>query len=718
MENVIIQDCTEGSGIYQKAKLCSHIEFPNHPHIRRRGMCGHKLVKTVELIDKKIFYPYLTYCYFGLKVSLEILFMRPGFSELIEENFKRNLVSQEKLSDVYQGKVWSDFQEYGNRTFLSCPNSLGLMMNFDFFQPYKHVAYSVGAIYMVIMNLPRNVRFKRENVLLIGILPGPKEPSKDINAYLDPLVDELLVFFDGVEVNVYNAINKKIKCALLGVSSDIPAGRKACGFLGHTAHFGCSKCSKQFTGDVGNMDYSGFDRDSWPIRTVAGHRTAVDQILKCCTKTARQKIESETGFRNTALLNLPYFDTCRMLLIDPMHNLYLGSAKHTLKAIWIEKDILRNSDFEVIQSRVDGCVVPTDIGRIPHKILSGFSSFTADQFKNWVIYYSLIALRGLLCDEHLECWRHFVLACRLLSQHILSKDNIVLADALLLKFCRRTELLYGASVVTPNMHFHCHLKSCLFDFGPLHAFWCFPFKRYNGLLGSAPNNNRSIEVQMMDSFVNHNTFLSSPLPDTFANELRPLMPGRRKLVGSLSESIDGHSDFISQVVLPKCFERCLFVSEEVEELRVLYSKLYAGEVIEIPSSFRKYKSLSIYGKQLGSYKSRSSHSSIVMIKWNNLLFNSITSISDELRPARINYFASFFIPQKKDQPVIIASVSWFQQHPNKNICGKPLTIWENEIFETTMSNLIPIQYIHCRTISLVDIVDVSNALIVCPCVDF
>jgi len=124
---------------------------------------------------------------------------------------------------------------------------------------------------------------------------------------------------------------------------------------------------------------------------------------------------------------------------------------------------------------------------------------------------------------------------------------------------------------------------------------------------------------------------------------------------------------------------------------------------EIPSSFRKYKSLSMYGKQLGSYKSRPSHSSVVMIKWNILLFNSISSISDELRPARINYFASFSIPQKKDEPVIIASVLWFQQHPLKKICAKPLTNLGNEIFEITMSNLIPIlsNYFisrHCRCV--------------------
>ena len=49
------------------------------------------------------------------------------------------------------------------------------------------------------MNLLRNERFKRENVILVGIIPGPSEPPLNINTYLSPLVDELLVLWnDGV----------------------------------------------------------------------------------------------------------------------------------------------------------------------------------------------------------------------------------------------------------------------------------------------------------------------------------------------------------------------------------------------------------------------------------------------------------------------------------------------------------------------------------------
>ena len=53
-----------------------------------------------------------------------------------------------------------------------------------------------------------------------------------------------------------------------------------------------------------------------------------------------------------------------------------------------------------IQNLVDTTNVPSDIGRIPHKIRSGFAGFTADQFNNWVFIYSIPTLFGILPTEH------------------------------------------------------------------------------------------------------------------------------------------------------------------------------------------------------------------------------------------------------------------------------------------------------------------------------
>ena len=62
-------------------------------------------------------------------------------------------------------KYGKTFQSFGAQSFLSEAGNLALMLNTDFFQPFKHVTYSLGAIYLTVMNLPRSIRNKQEKRL-------------------------------------------------------------------------------------------------------------------------------------------------------------------------------------------------------------------------------------------------------------------------------------------------------------------------------------------------------------------------------------------------------------------------------------------------------------------------------------------------------------------------------------------------------------------------
>ena len=70
------------------------------------------------------------------------------------------------------------------------------------------------------------------------------------------------------------------------------------------------------------MNYSGLDRSSWSVRTVVEHRANVQLLRQCKTKTELAKKVSQLGCRYSVLLDLSYFDPCRMLVIDPMRNLF------------------------------------------------------------------------------------------------------------------------------------------------------------------------------------------------------------------------------------------------------------------------------------------------------------------------------------------------------------------------------------------------------------
>jgi hypothetical protein len=142
------------------------------------------------------------------------------------------------MGDVFDGRVWRDFQNVNGVPFLAAPRNYALMLNVDWMQPFKHTIYSVGVMYLVLMNLPRSERLKTENVILVGVIPGPSEPKLKVNPYLSPLVNELLdLCNDGVKLRHHGSsfLAETFKACLLCVVCDIPASRKVCGFTGHNS---------------------------------------------------------------------------------------------------------------------------------------------------------------------------------------------------------------------------------------------------------------------------------------------------------------------------------------------------------------------------------------------------------------------------------------------------------------------------------------------------
>ena len=59
------------------------------------------------------------------------------------------------MADIYDGEVWKSFLEIDGEEFLSNKYNIALTLNVDWFRPYKHVEYSVGAMYIAILNYPK-----------------------------------------------------------------------------------------------------------------------------------------------------------------------------------------------------------------------------------------------------------------------------------------------------------------------------------------------------------------------------------------------------------------------------------------------------------------------------------------------------------------------------------------------------------------------------------
>ena len=203
----------------------------------------------------------------------------------------------------------------------------------------------------------------------------------------------------------------------------------------------------------------------------------------CATRTLQQGIERASGVRYLVLVDLPYFNAPKMCIIDPMHNLLLSTAKHMVE-IWKKVNFFTEIDFAPTQERVNSFIPLPDIGCIPMKILSAFSGFTAQQWKNFTVLFSLFALKGILPPPHYNRWHLFLKATYLLCRRTITKDQLEEADTYLMMFCRRFHDLYSQRTCTMNMHLHCHLAECIRSYGPVYSFWLLAFERMNGILES------------------------------------------------------------------------------------------------------------------------------------------------------------------------------------------------------------------------------------------
>ncbi|GBC54246.2 hypothetical protein GLOIN_2v1776801 [Rhizophagus irregularis DAOM 181602=DAOM 197198] len=405
------------------------------------------------------------------------LFLPPCTTNIQENETKALLY-------IYDGRIWMSFEDGKRELFFKkeyAETHIGLMLNMDWFQPYINSQYSVGVIYAVICNLPRSERFKPYNILTLAVIPGPKEPKKhEINNYLYPIINQLNRLWEGYHIKTYEYNNSRfIRGATIGCASDVPATRKLCDFI--SARIACYRCHKSANLVNNQPNFGGFeDIDDWFVeRDINLIREKAREWKKCATEESRKAHVSQYHVRWSEVYQLPYFNSVRFCVVDPMYCLFLGVAKWIVMKLWINEGILNNEKLKIMQERADLIKFPSDLGRHPVRIATGdgFSNFTADMWK------------------------------------------------------------------TPNLHLCLHICECALDYGFLSSFWCFSFEQMNGILGSYKNSKRNIEPELLkimveSSFLNYYlTNCDSNILNTTLDIIKP-----RKSAESLAALDDFTSD--------------------------------------------------------------------------------------------------------------------------------------------------------------------------------
>ena len=154
-----------------------------------------------------------------------------------------------------------------------------------------------------------------------------------------------------------------------------------------------------------------------------------------------------------------------------MHN--LGTQRRVFSS-WINQNILSNADQTKIQERIEQFCSASDAGRLPGNLILNYCGFTAAQWKNSVLLYSMYVLKGILPVAHLNYWQSFVLACKYLCQPCISKvvkEKKAICTLRSVSWITEALTVFGSSIL-----------------------------RFNGILVLYQTNARDTEVHVMGRF--------------------------------------------------------------------------------------------------------------------------------------------------------------------------------------------------------------------------
>jgi hypothetical protein len=514
-----INSCLAYTGVYSEAEACPHCHEPRF----ERGK------------------PRKTFDYIPLIHRFRLQYADPKRATLLKQ-YRPTLEENpwEGVRDYWDGLLYKEQKVEG---LFEDEHDIGLAFSTDGLSLFNVRQFSVWPIILLNLNLPPQLRVKKENILLCGIIPGPASP-KDIHSFLFPLVEELKELEEGVP-NVDDGSTKSqftLNAYLCFCSGDLPAIAKVMGISGHNSYDYCRFCT--ITGIYKNHVYC-------PLRTPHGWEPVqqrfqlnpnditlrTDEEYRNAAEHLSQQYnpvndKTEYGLRHLSpLFQLKSISFPQSFPNDLMHNIFENVIR-TLHKVWTNKYFPdgddRNSDLvipEAIWKRMgkdmesSRKLIPRSYGRAPRDIYKYFGSFKAEEWCSFLLYYSPILLVDVLPRDIYEHYMKLVVAIELAIDYEVTFEDIAEVKRLLHEFVLGYERLYyryeeaRISLCLPTVHLLLHLGESLENCGPAWVYWQFCCERVCGMLKpkcknrSGANRNLSIRI-IRGEQLNHLPFVS------------------------------------------------------------------------------------------------------------------------------------------------------------------------------------------------------------------
>jgi hypothetical protein len=309
-------------------EFCEYQDTPNS------RSCGRRL-RTAAASQPSL--PAHLFFYQDLHHWIVRMYSRPDIEQHLDKGPIQGISGQ--MEDIWDGSILRNFLGPDGLPFMQKPPDEGRLvfgLNMDGFHP--HGSQEVGkktticGIYLVCFNLPPEIRFKMENIFLLGVVPGPHEPSThEVNHILRPLVNDLLILWEtGIFLSrtCGRPLGRLVRGALIPVICDLPAARRVAGLGGHSSGYFCSECLQKLE-DINNLS-----RETWTPRSYTDHVCHAEKWKNVETGADRENVFCEYGAKWSELLRLQYWDPTRFVVIVSMHGFYLRIFLQHVRDVW------------------------------------------------------------------------------------------------------------------------------------------------------------------------------------------------------------------------------------------------------------------------------------------------------------------------------------------------------------------------------------------------
>lgn len=323
----------EQNGSTEWRSVCTYRRFSSS------SACNSRLTKSVVREGRRVEIPIKTFAYRDFDSFVGRLLCTPGLEAAImrSRQHMRELPKGE-LHNITHAKVLQDFLGPDKRRFRDEPENetrLTWIFSGDSYNPYHNKpagkVASNGVLILVCADLPPSLRYKKENMFVFAIIPNPEPPGEAINHYLYPLIKPFVDSWQRPKTyskTYHHTKTRKVRNALVCAVCDLVGARKFAGQASHSSnkHF-CSKCLLSKT-DIKNTDPA-----TWTYRTASDARKYAEAHRDAPSKEVADDIFHETGWRWSVFWLLPYWNPLVMVVVDPMHNLFLGLVKHHFRVL-------------------------------------------------------------------------------------------------------------------------------------------------------------------------------------------------------------------------------------------------------------------------------------------------------------------------------------------------------------------------------------------------